>query len=95
LYPFSLRAISQNDQSPDVQLDCQLIVATVHVLGRISLLLESSQIYVSSGNETDVKMTLINYGSVKDFLSFSVEGIPAAWITTPSPINRLGPNDQR
>ena len=94
-YPFTLRAISQGKLSSSVEIVCELTVASIQVSGRISLLLESSQFSVSPGNEVDVKMVLINQGTVEDYLSISVEGIPAGWITTPSPLNRLGPNDHR
>ncbi|MFC1878522.1 hypothetical protein ACFLZW_01285 [Chloroflexota bacterium] len=95
LYPFSIRATSQQNLGPEAVLEGELTVAALQVPGRVSLLLESSQFSVSPGNEVDIKVILINQGAVEDYLSLTVDGIPAGWITTPSPLNRLRPNDQR
>ena len=94
-YAFSIRAVKQGETDQQAQIKGNLTVAALEVQGRISLLLESTQFAVAPGNSIEVVLVLINQGLVEDYLSLTVEGIPAGWITAPSPVNRVGPGEQR
>jgi Tol biopolymer transport system component len=94
-YPFTIRAASQQYPERKAQVDHVLTVAAFEVQGRIGILMDSLHYAVAPGNSVDVTFILINQGLAEDYLSLSVEGIPASWISTPMATNRLGPGEQR
>jgi hypothetical protein len=94
-HPFVLRAVKQRAPDQKTEVEGILTIAALEVQGRISLLLESTRYAVAPGNSIEIVLVLINQGLVEDYLSLTVEGIPAGWITAPSPVNRVGPGEQR
>jgi Tol biopolymer transport system component len=94
-YPFVIQVVQQGAPDQKAEAKGLLTVAAMEVQGRISLLLESTRYAVAPGDSVEVVMVLVNQGLVEDYLSLTVEGIPAGWITAPSPVSRIGAGEQR
>lgn len=94
-YPFTVRAVSRSAPNRSAEFEVVLTVAAYEVRGRIGVLMESTHYAVSPGDSVTMTFVLINQGLVEDTLSLSVEGIPAGWISTPAPVNRLASGEQR
>ncbi len=94
-YPLAVRVVSQQYPERKTEEQCILYIAALHVQGRISVMLGEVKFAVAPGSSVDVEMVLFNHGLVEDYISLAVQGIPAGWISTPSPVNRLGANEQK
>ena len=94
-YPVKIRATSQKIPSQFTEIDIQLTVATLEVQGRIGLLMDSVQFTVAPGSNTTFTLVLINNGLTEDTLRMKIEGISMGWVSTPSPVTKLGPGEQR
>ena len=94
-YPVKIRATSQKVPNQYTELEIQLTVAILEVQGRISLLLDSVQFTVAPGSNTTFTLVLINNGLTEDTLRLKIDGISMGWVSTPSPVTRLGPGEQR
>jgi TolB protein len=94
-YPFTIQATSQSEHRQKADVGGVLTVAAFEVKGRIGVLLDSTQFSVTPGNDVNVPLILVNQGVTEDHLSLSVEGIPASWVSTSSPITRLSPGEQK
>jgi uncharacterized membrane protein len=87
VYPFSIRAISQQTPTDRDEAALTLTLTALEARGRISILTDSTRVAVAPGESVEMALTLVNQGLVEDTLSLSVEGIPAAWVSTPMPVN--------
>ena len=94
-YPFTLQATSQMAPQQLAEISGILTVAAYEVKGRIGVLIETTQFSAVPGNALTVKLFLANQGVVEDHLGISVEGIPASWISTSSPVTHLQPGEQK
>jgi hypothetical protein len=63
--------------------------------GRIGIQVESTTVSVAPGGSVSIPLVLTNRGLVEDRLQLSVEGIPASWISTPSPVTQLAPGQEQ
>ena len=59
--------------------------------GRIAILTDNNAIALVPGQMTSLAVTLLNQGSVVDHFQVSLEGIPSAWLPTPTPLIQLMP----
>lgn len=94
-YQFTIRVVSQQDADQAAEVECTLTVAAYELRGRIGILMESTHYAVAPGDSVSMSFVLINQGLVEDYLSLSLEGIPAGWVSTPAVMNRLTPGEQR
>jgi len=94
-YPVKIRATSKKIPDQFTEIEIQLTIATLEVQGRISLLMDSVQFTVAPGSNTTFTMVLINNGLAEDTLRLKIEGISMGWVSTPSPVTKLGPGEQR
>ena len=95
-YPFTIRAISQKTLAQEAEASLRLtIAAATNLQGRIGMLVESVNFTISPGTRFPVPIILVNTGIVEDSLRLSVEGIPASWVSTPTPVVRLSPGEER
>ena len=62
---------------------------------RITLELDSSQVSVAPGSNTTFSLRLKNNGLTPESLKLSIEGLPTGWISTPSPVTKLEPGEER
>jgi len=94
-YPLRIQAASQQTPGESAEVECVLTVAAYEVQGRIGILMESTHYAVSPGDSVTLSFVLVNQGLVEDYLSLSLEGIPAGWISTPAVTSRLAPGEQK
>jgi len=94
-YPIKIRASSKKIPSQYTEIAIQLTVATLEVQGRISLLMDSVQFTVAPGSNTTFNLLVINNGLTEDTLHLKIEGISMGWVSTPSPVTKLGPGEKR
>ena len=60
----------------------------------VEIVLEEYNHSVVPGGSATIPVVLINRGTKEDFFRLSVEGLPSAWITIPSPVIQIGPGVQ-
>lgn len=63
--------------------------------GRLSVQIEPQSHLVAPGNRIAIPIVLQNRATVDQVLELSVRGIPATWVSVPSPVVRLAPGEQR
>jgi uncharacterized membrane protein/type II secretory pathway pseudopilin PulG len=93
-YPFKIRVRSQEDPQRSAETQAFLMVSTYQAEGRIAILLESTQFSVVPGKSVTVPLVLANQGLEADTLRLMVEGIPTAWVSTPSAAIQLPAGEQ-
>jgi len=89
-YNMEVEAISRIDPWRSASLKCLVTVAAYESEGRIGVLLGSVNFSVVPGTSITVPMILKNHGVNVDSFILSVEGIPANWFTTTSPVTSVG-----
>ena len=94
-YPFTVRVSSQSRPDQATEVSGILTVAAYQTQGRIGLLLAATEFSVTPGKTLTIPLLLHNRGIDEDAFSLSVEGIPTAWVSTPSPTVRLAPGQQQ
>jgi hypothetical protein len=86
-----VRAAGQEGAGPAAEAACTLTVAGLEVTGRIGLLLATTEFQVAPGGSTTIPLVILNQGLEADVLALAVEGIPSAWVYTPTATVRLAP----
>ena len=94
-YPFTIIISSQSYTERTVELNMTLHIAAYEVQGRIGVLLDSTQFSVAPGSTTELNILLNNQGLVSDEFRLAVEGIPANWISTSSPLTQLAAGEEK
>ncbi len=94
-YEMKIVVSSQRDPEQVVEAEVMLKVAAYEVQGRIGVLMESTQFTVSPGSSTTVSIVLINRGLEEDSFRLAVEGIPVSWVSSPSPLTKLEPGEEK
>jgi Tol biopolymer transport system component len=94
-YKLIVQFTSRADPEESVELPIDLTLAAFEVKGRIGVLMEATQFSVAPGGSTTVRFLLLNQGLEEDYFNLSIAGIPVGWVSTPSPITRLGPGDEK
>jgi hypothetical protein len=94
-HPIKIRATSQKVSGQYAEIDITLTVAALEVQGRIGLLLDSTRFTVAPGSSTTFSIVLINHGLGEDTFRMKIEGIPMGWVSTSSPVTKLGAGEQR
>jgi len=94
-YPFVVRLTGRNRPGEDAVREAALTVAAYRTPGRIGLLLPATEYSVTPGEALTIPLILLNRGIDEDAFSIAVEGIPTAWVSTPTPTVRLAPGRQR
>ncbi len=94
-YPMKLRAVSQQDPKQSDELEITLKVAVYEVQGRIGVLMHSNQFTVTPGSTITIPIVLRNQGLEKDTFRLAVQGIPTAWVSTPTPTILLDAGEQK
>jgi len=90
-----IRAVSQEHPGETAEVEGTLTIAALEVQGRIGLLLASTEFSVVPGSSITVPITLLNQGLEADTFQLSVEGIPASWVSTSSPLTQMAPGQQK
>ena len=94
-YSLVVKAISQADARQIAQAQVAFTIAAVEVPGRINLLMDDTTFSVVPGSSTTFEIVMVNRGLVEDYFRLSVEGIPASWVSTASPVTRLSAGEQK
>jgi Tol biopolymer transport system component len=94
-YKLTVQLTSRADPEQRAEVQLNLTLAAFEVRGRIGVLMEATQFSVSPGGSATVRFLLLNQGLEEDYFNLSIAGIPVGWISTPSPITRLGPGDEK
>lgn len=94
-YGLTIQLTSRVEPTESVALQVGLTLAAFEVKGRIGVLMEATQFSVAPGGSATVRFMLINQGLEEDYFNLSIAGIPVGWVSTPSPITRLGPGDEK
>ena len=84
-----VEAVSKIDPWRSASVKCLVTVAAHESEGRIGVLLGSVNFSVVPSTSITVPMILKNRGVNEDNFILSVEGIPANWVTTTSPLTRV------
>jgi len=88
-YNMEVEAVSKIDPWRSASVKCLVTVAAYESEGRIGVLLGSVNFSVVPNTSITVPMILKNHGINEDSFNLSVEGIPANWVTTTSPLTRV------
>jgi polar amino acid transport system substrate-binding protein len=91
----SIIATSQHHPEQIAQVDVVLSVTAGNVPSRVVIEMESLQFAVAAGSSITIGVTLKNNGLITDTLRLYVDGIPANWVSTPSPLTQLEPGEER
>jgi hypothetical protein len=94
-YPITVRVVSQKDPSRVAQAQLSLVVAAFQAQGRVGVLMDSVQFSVAPGKSVRVPIVLLNQGIEEDLFRLGVDGIPASWVSTTSPITPLQPGESK
>ena len=88
-FNMEVEAVSKFDPWRSASVKCLVTVAAYESEGRIGVLLGSVNFSVVPNTSITVPMLLKNHGINEDSFFLSVEGIPANWVTTTSPLTRV------
>jgi hypothetical protein len=88
-YAMEVQVFSKNHPNHMASVKCAVTVAAYESEGRIGVLLGSVQFSVIPDTSITVPMILKNRGVKDDAFILSVEGIPANWVTTTSPVTKV------
>jgi len=88
-YNMEVEAVSKIDPWRSASVKCLVTVTAYESEGRIGVLLGSVNFSVVPGTRVTVPMILKNHGINDDSFMLSVEGIPANWVTTTSPLTKV------
>jgi len=88
-YNMEVQAVSKLDPWRSTSVKCLVTVVAYESEGRIGVLLGSVQFSVMPSASITVPMILKNRGIKEDVFILSVEGIPANWVTTTTPLTRV------
>jgi len=88
-YNMEVEAVSRIDPWRSASVKCLVTVAAYESEGRIGVVLGSVNFSVVPNASITVPMILKNHGVSEDSFILSVEGIPANWVTTTSPLTRV------
>ena len=94
-YPFTVRMVSQQDPERAGEVQGELTVAAAEIEGRVGVLAAVTQFTLAPGTSLDISLVLSNQGLVADTFRLSVNGIPASWVSTATPVVHLEPGEQR
>jgi len=94
-FPLVIRVVSQANPEEHAEVEAALVLAALAVEGRIGLLMETNQFAVTPGERISIPVVVLNQGLEEDSFRLAVEGIPAGWISTASPVLRLAPGEKR
>jgi hypothetical protein len=92
-YPLEIQAVSRSDPDHPAVEHTLLTVAAYESRGRIGMLLGATTFSVIPGSTVHVPILLLNRGVQEDNFHLGISGIPTNWISTDSPITRLGPGE--
>lgn len=88
-YKMEVQAVSKYDPWRTASVDCTVTVFAYESEGRIGVMLGSVQFSIMPNTSVTVPMILKNHGIKDDVFILSVEGIPANWVTTSSPLTKV------
>jgi len=88
-------ATSKYDPWRSSSVKCQVTIVAYETEGGIGALIGTLQFSVMPNASITVPMILKNRGIKDDVFIFSVEGIPANWVTTTSPLTRVGAGESK
>lgn len=88
-YKLEVQVVSKNRPGHMSNVYCLVTVAAYESDGRIGVLLGSLQFSIIPNASITVPMILKNRGVKEDSFILSVDGIPANWVTTTSPLTRV------
>jgi len=94
-YPFTIRITGKEDSDQSVEIGGTLTVAAYEVTGRIGVLMAATQYSVQPGERASISMVLLNQGLTEDTFKLSIEGVPANWVSTTSPVINLAPGEHK
>ncbi len=94
-YPFTIKVSSQGYPDRQANVDVTLHIAAFEIQGRIGVMIDSTQFSVAPGSSMDVNILLNNQGLVDDEFRLAVDGIPANWISTSSPLTLIAAGEEK
>lgn len=94
-YPIQLTVAQMENGRDQTVLEGVLTVAAYEIEGRIALLMETLHYAVAPGNSVTVQFKVINQGLEEDTFQLKVDGLPSAWLSTPTPSLKLQPGEQK
>ncbi len=94
-HALAIHVASQQAPAEAVEEICTLTVAALEVPGRIGVLLAATEFSVAPGSSTAIPLVLRNQGLGADTFALSVDGIPLAWVYTPTAAVSLAPGQQQ
>ncbi|MGE5377391.1 MAG: hypothetical protein ACM3XO_20220, partial [Bacteroidota bacterium] len=94
-YPLEIQAVSRSDPEHPALAHILLTVAAYESRGRIGMLLGTTHFSAIPGSTVHIPVVLLNRGLQEDNFRLGVTGVPTNWISTDSPITRLGPGESR
>ena len=94
---YPLRFIFEREDQPDrrIELEGTLTVAAYQEEGRIAMLMEGLNYSVAPGSKVQIEFLLINQGLEEDTFRLNVHGVPAGWISSPTPSVQLEPGEEQ
>lgn len=90
-YPLDVFATSQADPTHSASVHGNLTVAIYDSGGRLGVMLDSIHFSVAPGSTIYIPILIQNRTSEEDSFELSLEGVPAAWISSNSMVTRLEP----
>jgi hypothetical protein len=95
-YPLTIRAVNQSRPGIKAEIECTLTISGASITeDRLSVLMESTNFPIVPGSSLTIPIVLINHGIVEDNFRLSIEGIPASWISSASPVSALSPGEEK
>lgn len=89
----AVRVVQRGLSDTGAEVPFDLVVAAFALEGRIGVLAESTRLTAVPGETLDLPFTVSNQGLVSDTFTTEIEGLPASWITSPTPQATLGPGE--
>jgi len=93
--PVKLTAARLNDPSIRYEVEIKLRIAAFESLGRVGVMVSSVQFSTAPGGSLTVPITVQNRGLESDAFRLGVEGIPASWVSTTTPLTPLEPGESK
>ena len=93
--PIKITAAGLNEPSIKYEVEINLRIAAFESLGRVGVMVSSVQFSAAPGSSLTVPITIQNRGLESDAFRLGVEGIPASWVSTTTPVTPLEPGESK
>lgn len=93
--PLKITAARQKEPSIKYEDEIKLRIVAFESLGRVGVLLSSVQLSATPGGSLTIPINVVNRGLESDAFRLGVEGIPAGWVSTSTPVTPLEPGETK